>query len=398
MDAQPQRMTKGPGETRAAVMGACASLLGIGIARFAYAPLLPAIITAGWFDSVTGAYLGAANLAGYLAGAILAGPIGKRVNAAAALRGAMLVATASMAACAWPLDAGWFLGWRFLSGLAGALLIVLAPPVLLPRIAPSRRGLVSGAIFTGIGFGIVASGTVVPLLLQWGPGLAWLGLALLSLILTAVAWRDWPAAMPGAVGEQEPPGAFPTARLWALYAEYGFCALGLVPHMIFLVDYVARGLNQGMAAGAGYWVLFGLGALAGPMVAGFAADRVGFGMALRFAFALQAVAVAMLALNLGAAGLVLSSVGVGALIPGVVTLVFGRTRELLAQHHALQGLAWSRATISFAIMQAAGGYAASFIFAASCGDYALLFALGGGAVAVALAIDFAVGATAPAKV
>jgi NADH:ubiquinone oxidoreductase subunit 5 (subunit L)/multisubunit Na+/H+ antiporter MnhA subunit len=47
----------------------CASLIGIGLARFAYSPLLSAIVGAHWFQPATAAYLGAANLAGYLVGA-----------------------------------------------------------------------------------------------------------------------------------------------------------------------------------------------------------------------------------------------------------------------------------------------------------------------------------------
>jgi hypothetical protein len=53
----------------------CASLIGIGLARFAYSPLLPAIVGAHWFQPGTAAYLGAANLAGYLVGALLGRPM-----------------------------------------------------------------------------------------------------------------------------------------------------------------------------------------------------------------------------------------------------------------------------------------------------------------------------------
>ncbi len=58
--------------------GLSGSLVGIGFSRFAYAPLLPAIIAAGWFDAADAAYLGAANLAGYLAGALLAARLARR--------------------------------------------------------------------------------------------------------------------------------------------------------------------------------------------------------------------------------------------------------------------------------------------------------------------------------
>jgi hypothetical protein len=49
---------------RATLSGFSASLVGIGLARFAYTPLLPAIIGARWFAPSSAAYLGAANLAG----------------------------------------------------------------------------------------------------------------------------------------------------------------------------------------------------------------------------------------------------------------------------------------------------------------------------------------------
>ena len=54
---------------RGTLSGACATLVGIGLARFAYTPLLPAIIDAHWFSPSSSTYLGAANLMGYLAGA-----------------------------------------------------------------------------------------------------------------------------------------------------------------------------------------------------------------------------------------------------------------------------------------------------------------------------------------
>ena len=60
------------GMWRATMSGFSASLVGIGLARFAYTLLLPAIVGAHWFAPSTAAYLGAANLAGYLAGAVLA--------------------------------------------------------------------------------------------------------------------------------------------------------------------------------------------------------------------------------------------------------------------------------------------------------------------------------------
>jgi hypothetical protein len=40
---------------RGVVCAFCASLIGIGLARFAYSPLLPAIVGAHWFEPATAA-------------------------------------------------------------------------------------------------------------------------------------------------------------------------------------------------------------------------------------------------------------------------------------------------------------------------------------------------------
>ena len=377
---------------RSTISALCASLVGIGLARFAYTPLLPAIIEAHWFAASDAAYLGAANLAGYLAGALLAAPMAARASASVVLRAMMLFATAAFFACAWPVNFAWFFAWRFASGLSGGVLMVLAPTVLA-HIPAARRGLASGAIFMGVGLGIAASGSLVPLLLHQGLTRTWIGLGTLALILTLVAWTGWPRQdVHVSATYHRARHLHPTAPLRALYAGYALNAFGLVPHMIFLVDFIARGLGQGLDSGAEYWVLFGLGAIVGPLLSGHLADRTGFSPALRLAYLIEAVAVALPAFASGPFWLIISSVVVGAFTPGIVPLVLGRLHELLKhQPAAAQKDAWSRATISFAISQALAAYGMSFLLVRSGGDYLLLFALGAGALVLALCIDLVVG-------
>jgi predicted MFS family arabinose efflux permease len=373
----------------ATLAGFCASLVGIGLARFAYTPLLPAIIDAHWFDASMAAYLGAANLAGYLAGALLGRPIAGRLPISTTLRGMMALAAAAFLACAYPLSFAWFFAWRFLSGLAGGALMVLAAPTVLPLVRPSRRGLAGGVVFMGVGVGVVLSGTLVPLMLRESLQDAWLGLAVLSLALTAIAWRGWPDRVPTAEMPAAQPHRAPhTGSLRALYMEYALNAAGWVPHMIFLVDFVAHGLGLGLQAGARYWVLFGIGATIGPVISGVLADRVGFGRALRMAFLFQACGVAIPAVQAGSWWLAVSSVVVGAFVTGTVPLVLGRVHELLAHYPARRNAAWRTATVAFALFQAAAAYGMSFVFSQSGGDYRLLFAMGTAAMVLALLIDF----------
>jgi predicted MFS family arabinose efflux permease len=269
--------------------------------------------------------------------------------------------------------------------------MVLAATTILPHVPAGRRGLASGAIFTGVGIGIAASGTLVPLLMRIGLMETWLGLAALTFALTLLAWGGWPrgAARPHRAEAAAPLRSGPV--LGALLIEYALNAAGLVPHMVFLVDFIARGLGQGLEIGSIYWVLFGLGATVGPLCAGALADKIGFRTALRAAFVIQAVAIGALAVTSSNVALVVSSVVVGAFTPGVVPLVLGRVHELVADAKG-RAATWGFATTAFSLGQAAAAYGFSFLFAHSAGGYTLLFTLGACALIVALAIDLAAGA------
>ncbi|NVO18039.1 MAG: YbfB/YjiJ family MFS transporter, partial [Rhodoplanes sp.] len=112
---------------RPAILAALAALfVGVGLARFAYTPLLPAVVAAGWFGPDQAAYLGAANLGGYLLGAIGGRRLAHRTATAAPVL--MLITAATFLACAVPLPFAWFVFWRFVSGLTGGALMVIAAP------------------------------------------------------------------------------------------------------------------------------------------------------------------------------------------------------------------------------------------------------------------------------
>ncbi|KYH03141.1 YbfB/YjiJ family MFS transporter [Bradyrhizobium sp. DOA1] len=390
----PQPGSESQQTWRYAIAGLSASLVGLGLARFSYTPLIPALIAAKWFSASDVVYLGAANLAGYLAGALAARAVATRIGAIRALRAMMLLATLSFFASATPLTFAWFFTWRFLSGFTGGVIMVLAASVILPHISAARRGIVGGVIFAGVGLGVAASGTLVPLLLQQGLQQSWYGLGVLAVMLTLASWWNWPAETKAeaAPAHQAKPHHTSSASR-GLLVQYGLNAVALVPHMVFIVDFVARGLGQGIAAGSRYWVLYGLGAIVGPLVTGHLGDRSGFGPALRAAFLIEAAAVLLPTVISAPLSLIVSSVVVGGFTPGIVPLVLGRIHELVPHSAEQQRTTWSHATTSFALFQATAAYGFSWIYAQTGGDYLVLFGLGGAAVVIALAIDLALALT-----
>ena len=367
--------------------GLCASLVSIGLARFAYTPLIPELIQAQWFSANDVVYLGAANLVGYLIGALLGRPLARQLGNKNALRLMMLLVTAAFFACAFPLSVSWFFGWRLLSGITGGAIMVLVAATVLPHVPASRKGLASGAIFLGIGLGIAGSGTIVPPLLSLGLQATWLGLGALSLLLTALSWFGWPSDLPHTVAAQSNAAVQPTPPgVYLLFAQYAFMAAGLVPAMVFLVDYVARGIGAGAHIGALVWVMYGLGAIVGPVSYGFLADKFGARTSIRLVLVVQAIALGLLATSHSFIALAVLAVVLGSFPPGIVPLALARVHELVPEHHRQQ-IAWSRATVSFATFQALAGFAYSAVFNATGGHHALLFVIAAGAIVVALLLE-----------
>lgn len=374
---------------RAILAGFCASLVGIGLARFAYTPLIPSLIDAHWFAAKDVIYLGAANLMGYLAGALLGRPTARHLTARRTLRVMMVLASLAFIACAFPLSMSWFFAWRFLSGLTGGIIMVLAASTVLPYVAAERKGMASGAIFLGIGLGVAASGTLVPLLLNWGLRATWIGLGLLSLALTAVSWFCWPNPAPvaAAIGPKTAPAAGVALELNTLYLQYALMAVGLVPMMVFLVDYVARGLGWGTHTAAMFWIVYGVGAIAGPMLYGALADRIGPALTSHLALWLQVAAIGVLIFSTGHVAIGIATLVIGTFPPGIVPVSLGRLHRILAHDVPAQHAAWSKATTIFALFQALAGYGYSYLFARSGGDYRLLLGIGASAFVVALMVD-----------
>lgn len=369
--------------------GMCASLVAIGLARFAYTPLIPSLIQAHWFSASQAVALGAANFAGYLIGALVGRRLATNIGNRLSLRSMMLLATVAFFACALPLSVSWFFAWRFASGLAGGVIMVLVAASVLPQVPPARHGLVSGLIFLGAGMGVAASGTLTPWLLHFGLTATWNGLGALALLLTTLAWFGWPVdTAPAQAAPAQTKPAQGDGVLRRLYMQYAANALGLVPAMVLLADFVARGLGWGTASGAHYWALYGLAAIVGPVISGYMVDRIGPAMGYRLSLTLQMLAVGGLAVFHHPIAIALSTMVLGAFTPGIVPLVLGRIGTHLPGNVPAQRAAWSRATVAFALFQALGGYGYAYLFAHTQGNYALIFSCAAAALLFAVALDF----------
>jgi predicted MFS family arabinose efflux permease len=371
---------------RPALAGAAATCAGNGLARFAYVPLFPAMVAAGWVDGGGAGLLGASALAGYLAGVLGAASVATARRFGLGVPGTldlgMALVALSLAACAWNGGFWWLMGWRFMAGVAGGLLMALAGPAVQASVAPSRRGAAGGVVIAGVGSGVAAGALLVPALLPVGVPATWIGLGVAVLLLWAFAhprWPDPPSARRDAPAEAAPPRA-PT-----LVFAYGLHGAGMVPPMVYLADLAARGRGLGIEWGALAWLLFGLGGVAGGVLSGRIVDRLGGVQTLRLWLGVQ---VAALALSLPPFAVLVPPAALlaGFAAIGVTAVTLTVTREMAPERPAAL---WVRCTASFAVAQAAIGFALAALFAATGESHAAVFGAGLAFSAASLGMAFA---------
>lgn len=367
--------------------GAAAILVGLGLSRFAFPPLMPAMIDAGWFDAARTAYLGASNLLGYMLGAISAAWFAARVGGPRAIQVGMVTVTLSFLLCVQPAPFIWFFAWRLLAGWAGAVLMVVAASAVLTDTPPERRAMAGAIVFSGSGVGVLGAATLVPWLVGFSLGWAWLALGALSLVLTVATWRAWRMEEPAApqsveTGERGGSPGLPVAVLLVV-AAYTVDAVGYVPHALFWVDFLAREQSLGMAFASTQWGIFAVGGICGTFITGWMAHRLGWYGALLTAMLAMAGAVGASGLAQGFLLASLCSFLVGAMAPGIVSLTSGYLAHLVPL--SVHRRAWGWATAGFAVCQAVAAYGMAGLFD-WLGAYRPLFFIGAAGLLAGLAV------------
>lgn len=362
---------------RLAIGGGATLLVGMGIGRFSYTPLIPAIILDRSLSEAEAGYIAAFNLGGYLLGALTVPFLRRRYRTLPVLKAALLISLVCLVASIFPFGFFWLVWWRGLVGITVAVLMIYSLALVTTSVPGDKLGKATGVVFTGVGTGIFLSGTLVPTLLEFGLAAAWAGLAVVGTI--GVVLGLWGLAVARETVEPEnhaaPPWDWESSRL---VVGQGLFAVGLVPHSIYWVDYIARGLELGMVEGGVQWVLVGIGAAGGTYLCGWLADWIGFAAALVIVFAALAIGVAIPVIYPSGLVLIVSSLIFGAQ-PGLSAVMAGRARQVVGARDIPH--VWRRMVLSSGVSQTIGGYVLVALFNAT-GSYTAVFLIGGVAMAL----------------
>lgn len=325
--------------------------LTIGLARFGYAVLLPAMRTnLHWTFAQAGA-LNTGNGLGYLAGALLTPVVARGLGERRAFLLSFAVVAGGLAASACTVDYALLLAARTLAGIAIAVLYVVGA-TMAARVADesSSPALVLGLYFAGVGPGILISSALAPLVLGSPAGwrAAWLvmaGATAMSAIVAARASRQVRGG-PGAPGHSRRLGPI----VWAM-AAFTLYGLGYSSYMTFIVAYyVASGRSA--TAVALFWALLAVAATASGLAWRTALDRLPGGGGLALSTLTVALGSALPLVSPSGALMIVSALLFGGAFLAVSTALAQVVRRTLTPASRAAGLGLS--TALFAAGQAAG--------------------------------------------
>lgn len=304
--------------------GVFSLILMLGVARFAYTPLLPVMQSQAGIGDAVGGWLATFNYMGYMSGALIAASISSLELKDKLYRLGLIVAVVTTAGMAVTENVLLWSIFRFFAGLSSAAGLLIGSGLILNWLIRHNHRSELGIHFSGIGLGIATCAIVVELLvtsLDWRE-LWWAFTALGALlIIPAWGWLPRPNTSGMTVSGQEMVDRPPSKRfLYMMLAAY-FCAgWGYVISATFIVAIVER---QPALEGFGPMVFLIMGLAAAPacIVWDLVARRIGELSALVLAYVIQIFGIVLPALSDSLIAVAISSILFGGTFIGIVSLV-----------------------------------------------------------------------------
>ena len=371
---------------RAAIAGAVAMAVAMGLGRFFYTPVLPGMMAGLGLDAADAGVIAAANFAGYLLGAVLAA-YGWAAGRERRLAVGALAATVLLLLAMGLLSGVTALSVvRFLAGLASAFAMIFTSGIVLSIGLSHGEPRVQMAHFSGVGIGIAVSAVLVYLLSlvdfstvpTWRAD--WLAGAMLAAAGLVLVVRLLPRPEGGASSRREPPILW-TRPLAALTLSYGLFGIGYVVTATFIVAIAREGAESPLLECL-TWLVTGASAALSLMIWKPVERRLGVAMAYLLAILVETAGVAAtVTLPFPWSALIGGALlGVTFIVVTAYGLQLGR---VLASQSPRQVLALM--TAAFGVGQILGPLGAGFL-AARTGSYVLPSLAAAGILLLAAAI------------
>lgn len=299
-------------------------ILVMGISRFAYTPLLPAMLENTDLGAAEGGWLAAINYLGYLCGALIASMISDLELKDRLYRIGLFLAVVTTAGMGLT-ENFWLLSiLRFVAGLSCAAGMLIGSGLVLNWLMRNNHRSELGIQFSGVGLGMVLCAAAVELMntvFDWRE--QWLVLTAIGaiLLIPALGWLPRPVPVPVGFNHKSMEDSPPSAAFMRLLTVAYFCAgIGYVVSATFIVALVDElpGLE-----GKGVWAFLVMGLAAAPsaMLWDLIARRIGNLNAMIVASLLQAVGILLPIIEPNIVFTMLGAILFGGTFVGIVCLV-----------------------------------------------------------------------------
>lgn len=328
-------------------------VITVGIARFAYTPMLPEMTEDIGITETIAGFLAAANYAGYLCGALL---ISLMHNLQLKIKlyryGLIAAVVTTLCMAATTNEWLWYL-LRFVSGLSSAAGVLLGGGLLMHWLRHNKAKAELGIFFSSLGIGIVLTAITAQLIkIDYTWDQQWLIYGLLAFILIIPVLIWFPDFAKSTVGTQHTEHkeiqTLPSKQFFLTLQSAYFCAgFGYVVTATFLIAIVEL-LPDMKGLGWVVWLLVGIAAAPGCWLWDIYVRKVGLWSSLFQAYILNMVSTALLLIDPSATVVYISAVLYGCSFIGIVSMTLSMVGRLYPENASRS---MSHLTFSYGLAQ-----------------------------------------------
>lgn len=332
----------------------------LGLARFAFGMILPDMQHELHMSATEAGMVGSANFIGYFIGLFAVAPFYAKWGASVLISRALWIQAASMMAMACAPHYSVAALFFTLTGFFGALANIGIMTYIAQRVPAHIKGRATGMVVAGIGFAIIMSGIVVPLLasfIEHPWRISW-GFFASIIALIAYLAQGVLARFPiDSVHNQAQSLLSLTTILrslsfWKTGVLFFLFGMSAIMFMTFFVVAVSEQWHASTTLSGTFWALLGVSSLFSGPVFGIVSDRLGRYKTLAIVFFVQAFSHACLALGLPLSWLLLSALLFGFSTWAVPSIITTLSNELFGSAYTARIL--GLVTLFFGVGQMVG--------------------------------------------
>jgi len=344
----------------------------LGLARFGYTMVLPAMQSGLGLDNAHAGGLATANLVGYLALSVIGGALASHYGPRKVITVGLALVGVSMLLTGLAQNFAQAAIWRAVTGIGSGASNVPVMGLLAAWFSRRRRGLAAGVAVTGSSFALIILGPLVPRLLAIYGEEGWrtywfifggviLGLAVLSLVVLRNRPADVGLLPLGAAAEETDDAPQEEGLSWSsvyrswtiwhvglIYVAFGF---SYIIYVTFFTKYLIAEGDYTQAAAGRLFMIMGWFSLLCGLIWGSVSDTIGRKGALIIVYLIHAISFGLFALWPSEPGFTLSAILFGLSAWSIPAIMAATCGDLLGPRLAPAGLGFI--TLFFGIGQAA---------------------------------------------